>query len=85
MSNVRRLPLMRLFYAFWFVFCAGWGYVLAGFAESDAPPPDETRVASHLSEQLANASIESAVLEKKSPVPACCRTLAESDVRAALG
>ncbi len=58
---------------------------LALNAESDAPPPDETRVASHLSEQLANASIESAVLEKKSPVPACCRTLAESDVRAALG
>jgi hypothetical protein len=28
---------MRLFYAFWFFFCAGWGYVLAGFAESDAP------------------------------------------------
>jgi hypothetical protein len=29
---------MRFFYAFWFLFCAGWGYVLAGFAESDAPP-----------------------------------------------
>src|SRR5690349_21687257 len=29
---------MRVFYVFWFFFCAGWGYLLASFAESDAPP-----------------------------------------------
>lgn len=29
---------MRLFYTFWFFFCSGWGYLLAGFADSDAPP-----------------------------------------------
>ncbi len=28
---------MRIFYALWFFFCSGWGYLLAGFAESDAP------------------------------------------------
>ncbi len=28
---------MRTFYAFWFFFCSGWGYILASFAESDAP------------------------------------------------
>jgi len=29
---------MRKFYIFWFFFCAGWGYLFAGFAESDSPP-----------------------------------------------
>lgn len=28
---------MRWFYAFWFFFCSGWGYLLATFAESDGP------------------------------------------------
>lgn len=29
---------MRLFYAFWFFFCAGWGYLAASFSEADGPP-----------------------------------------------
>jgi hypothetical protein len=29
---------MPTFYAFWFFFSAGWGYLLAGFSASDAPP-----------------------------------------------
>jgi len=28
---------MRLFYSFWFFFCAGWGYLLAGFGEAEGP------------------------------------------------
>lgn len=29
---------MRFFYVVWFFFCAGWGYLIADFPESDAPP-----------------------------------------------
>ncbi len=58
---------------------------LALIAETDAPPPDNERILSHLREQLANASIESAVLEKNAPVPACYRSLAEAETRASLG
>ena len=28
---------MRVFYFFWFFFCAGWGYLLAGFGEVFSP------------------------------------------------
>ena len=28
---------MRTFYGLWFLFCAGWGYLLAGFPASNAP------------------------------------------------
>jgi hypothetical protein len=28
---------MRAFYFFWFFFCAGWGYLLAGFGEVFGP------------------------------------------------
>jgi hypothetical protein len=28
---------MRAFYIFWFFFCCGWGYLLAGFAEASSP------------------------------------------------
>lgn len=29
---------MRKFYVFWFFFCAGWGFGMSGFPESDALP-----------------------------------------------
>jgi len=59
-----------------------WGIGhLALSAESDAAVPDAARVSAHVHGQLANASIEAAVLEKSAPVPATFRTLAETEVR----
>ena len=57
---------------------------LALSAESDAAAPDAARVAAHLHEHLANASVEAAVLEKDAPLPAAYRALAEDEVRAAI-
>lgn len=57
---------------------------LALSAASDAVAPAAAHVAGHLREQLANASVEAAVLEKCAPLPATYRALAEDEVRAAL-
>ena len=57
---------------------------LALSAESDAAAPDAARIATHVREQLANASIEAAVLEKNAPLPAAFRALAEGEVRSAI-
>ena len=57
---------------------------LALSADSDAAPPDAARVTEHLHEQLQHASVEAAVLEKKAPLPATYRALAEGEVREAV-
>jgi proteasome alpha subunit len=57
---------------------------LALSAESDAATPDAARISAHLSEQLANASTEAAVLEKSAPLPAAFRALAEGEVCSAI-
>ena len=57
---------------------------LALSAESGAAAPDSARIAAHVREQLANASIEAAVLEKSAPLPATFRALAEGEVRTSI-
>lgn len=58
---------------------------LALTADSDVPAPDAARLAEHLREQMAHASIEASVLEKNAPLPATYRALADDEARAALG
>ena len=57
---------------------------LALSAESDSAPPDAAHVSAHVREQIANASVEAAVLEKNAPLPAAYRALPEDEVRAAI-
>lgn len=57
---------------------------LALSVDSDAAAPEAARVAAHLREHLANASVEAAVLEKDAPLPATYRALTEDEVRAAI-
>jgi proteasome alpha subunit len=53
-------------------------------AESRDDAPNKEAIAAHLNEQLAVASVECAVLERKSVLPMTWRAIAEADARAIL-
>ena len=61
-----------------------WANGHLALSDEDEDSPAAAKVAEHLREQLRDASIEAAVLEHASPLPASYRALAEAEVRAIL-
>lgn len=53
-------------------------------ADPKDKPPTKEQIAAHRAEQLAEAAIEAAILEKTSPLPMTWRTLADAEIRATL-
>jgi proteasome alpha subunit len=61
------------------------GHLGLGSDGHDHELPADDKIAAHLAEQLANASIEAAVLEHKAPVAVTYRALVEGEVRQVIG
>jgi proteasome alpha subunit len=58
------------------------GHIALGAEEGELPSADA--IATHRTEQLANAAIECAILDRTSPVPMTWRSLPEAETRALL-